>query len=269
MRAFVEVDAVVGLKCLEAGLSLKAEFSRKCYIQICAFAQDPLFSYEDDGREMRALFLTAATTEGVEAIGSTPYVEATENQKTNIKWMVQLAQERKLLLDFHLDYSLDAFKEAMVHYVISTLRAYKWRDHAVTLGHCTRLTLFSAAEWQELRQDIGDLPIHFVGLPTSDLFMMGRPSEQEGGGVRNRGTLQIPQMVRRYTLSGAIGINNVGNAFTPQGSCDPMALAALALGVYQAGTKGDAEVILVSLRKGGLAVWLLTIASNVFLRGQR
>ncbi|KAK6438537.1 hypothetical protein LTR95_005267, partial [Oleoguttula sp. CCFEE 5521] len=46
MRAFVEVDAIVGLKCLEAGLELKmqAEGQGRMRVQICAFAQLPLFS---------------------------------------------------------------------------------------------------------------------------------------------------------------------------------------------------------------------------------
>ena len=75
--------------------------------------------------------------------------------------------------------------------------------------------------------------------------MMGRPSKESGGGERPRGTLQILQMVERG-FSAAIGINNVGNAFTPYGSCDPLALASFAVGTYQAGTKRDAEILLVS-----------------------
>ena len=247
MRAFVEVDAGVGMKCLEAGLLLKQEFKKKCHIQICVFAQDPLFSYEDGGNGMTALFKGAADREGVDVIGSTPYVEKSlENQKKNITWMVDLAKSRNLLLDFHLDYNLDPGKEPMVHHVIATLKATNWQDRPVALGHCTRLTLFSTEEWKGLQKDIDKLPIHFVGLPTSDLFMMGRPTEGDGGGVRNRGTMQIPQMIEKYGLNGAIGINNVGNAFTPQGNCDPMALASMAVGVYQAGRKVDADIILVS-----------------------
>ena len=92
-------------------------------------------------------------------------------------------------------------------------------------------------QWHGLRDRIGDLPITFVGLPTSDLFMMGRPFISEGGGDRPRGTLQIPQMIQKYDLNAAIGVNNVGNAFTPQGSCDPLSLASMCVGIYQAGTK--------------------------------
>lgn len=88
-----------------------------------------------------------------------------------------------------------------------------------------------------------DLPVSFIGLPTSDLFMMGKPDEKEGGGQRVRGTLQIPQMIKRYGLNGAISINNVGNAFTPQGSCDPLSIASMGVGLYHAGTKADAQLL--------------------------
>ena len=47
MRAFCEVDGGVGLKCLDAGLELKKEFEDRCEVQICAFAQLPLFTGQD------------------------------------------------------------------------------------------------------------------------------------------------------------------------------------------------------------------------------
>lgn len=72
MRAFVEVDLGVGMKCLEAGLALKEEFAGRCYIQICVFAQDPIMSYPDSGGAMKQMLEIAASKPGVEAIGSTP-----------------------------------------------------------------------------------------------------------------------------------------------------------------------------------------------------
>lgn len=248
MRAFVEVDEVVGTKCLNAGLILKREFEKRCFIQICVFAQDPIYSYNDGGERMRHLIAEAVMMPGVDVVGSTPYVEKSmENQKANIKWMVELAAKMDLLLDFHLDYNLDADSKPMVYEVVRVLKENQWKQRAVTLGHCTNLTLFTQKEWEDLATSIGDLPISFIGLPTSDLFMMGRPKAEAGGGQRVRGTLQIPQMIKKYGLNGAIGVNNVGNAFTPQGSCDPLAIASMCVGVYQAGTKEDAEVLLVCL----------------------
>jgi cytosine/adenosine deaminase-related metal-dependent hydrolase len=256
MRAFVEVDLDVGMKCLDAGLELKERFRERCYVQICVFAQNAVVSYEDGGKEMKGLLEEAAGRDGVEVLGSTPYVETggeREAQVGNIRFTVETAKRFGLHLDFHIDYNLDERNPAMVFEALELLHSMNWPSHegspdfrTIVFGHCTRLTLFDNSEWKRLRDKIGNLPVSFVGLPTSDLFMMGRPNPDSGGGVRPRGTLQIPQMIKKYGLNGAIGINNVGNAFTPQGSCDPLSLASLGVGVYQAGTKEDADILLVS-----------------------
>ena len=123
---------------------------------------------------------------------------------------------------------------------------YTSRGRTIVLSHCTRLTLFSAEEWHSLRTRVADLPISFIGLPTSDLYMMGRPDEKALSGQRVRGTLQVPEMIEKYDLKGAIGVNNIGNAFTPQGNCDPMSLVSMGVGLYQAGTKKDTELLYVS-----------------------
>jgi cytosine/adenosine deaminase-related metal-dependent hydrolase len=242
MRAFVEVDGVVQLKCLHAGLKLKEQYRDRCDIQVCAFAQLPLFSGSDEGAEVRKLMTSAAASNGVEVLGSTPYVEDGETKsKENVYWITQLALEYNKHLDLHLDYFLEEDKQPLVWHVLRVLRELDWPttgSKQVTLGHCTRLTRFRKQEWVRLRQEIGDMPVSFVGLPTSDLFMM-RTSENL------RGTLPIPQLIKQYDLNAAISINNVGNAFTPQGNCDPLSLAQLAVGVYQAGTKKDAELLYV------------------------
>ena len=249
MRAFIEIDSTVDFKCLLAAIRLKREFAHCCRLQICAFAQDPIFS-GPSAEENRRLFETACSNEEVEAIGSTPYVEDSDfHSKENLEWTAKLAQRLNKHLDFHLDYNLDIDKPVMARHVIELAIDLDWRkaktDKTIVLGHCTRLTLFSREEWQDLSHTIqrNDLPISFVGLPTSDLFIQGKPPNHSGGGERPRGTLQIPQMIQQYGLKGAISINNVGNAFTPQGSCDPLALATLGVGVYQAGTVADVQCL--------------------------
>jgi len=244
MRAFVEVDPIVNFKCLNVARAIRKTILKRncCDIQICAFAQLPLFSADDGGEEIRRLMTEATNANySAEAVGSTPYVESSrERMEQNVSWMIDLALTHNKHLDFHLDYNLDATTTPLIWHVIRTLHAKNWSAHApnrtVVLGHCTRLTLFTPTEWKTLAHEIGDLPISFVGLPTSDLYMMK-------SATNTRGTLPIPTLIKDYGLNAAIGINNIGNAFTPQGSCDPLYLASLAVGVYQAGTKDDAEVL--------------------------
>ena len=247
IRAFVEVDVTVGFRCLDAGLELKSRYASSCEVQICVFAQNPIFSEGENNPQGKQLIEEALRREGVDVLGSTPYVETNLGlMRTNVEWAISVAIKYKKHLDFHLDYNLDAGTPALTFHVIELLRNM-WKTEndskTVVLGHCSRLTLFTKDEWMQLQDRIVDLPIYFVGLPTSDIYMMGKPGKEDEDGQRVRGTLQIPHMIQKYNFNGAIGVNNIGNAFTPQGSCDPMSIASMGIGLYQAGTVADAELL--------------------------
>ena len=247
IRAFVEVDTTVKFGCLDAGLKLKRRFGPFCEIQICVFAQDPVFSEGKNHPQGKLLIEEALRRDGVDALGSTPYVESSPTlMRMNLEWAVSTAVQHRKHLDLHLDYNLDSTKPPLVFYALDLLRE-NWKakneGRTIVFGHCTRLTLFTTEKWRRLREAIADLPVYFIGLPTSDLFMMGKSGQEDGGGQRLRGTLQIPHMIQKYGIQGAIGVNNVGNAFTLQGNCDPISIASMGVGIYQAGTKADAEVL--------------------------
>jgi cytosine/adenosine deaminase-related metal-dependent hydrolase len=95
MRAFVEIDAVVMEKCLSAGIDLKRHNKERCTIQICAFAQLPLFKstvHDPSGHIIQELIRKAANDPDVDVLGSTPYVEDDlTGQASNIDLMIDLA----------------------------------------------------------------------------------------------------------------------------------------------------------------------------------
>ena len=278
-RCFVEVDHVTKRGAVEVGVKLKEEFEGKglVRVQLCAFAQDPLFGgpWGEENRgwleEVLERFCTAGgahcggaeegggETAAIEVLGTTPYVEQSrEAAVKNVEWAVGTALKYGLHLDFHLDYNLDESKtpgELMVWEVLRVLVESKWpKGRTVVLGHCAALTLLpheGAYSLTSLARKIKDsgLPVYFVGLPTSDLYMMGRPPERGGEQEqsedrplhRPRGTLNILSLAKDYGLKGCVGVNNVGNAFTPFGSGDPLELAGWCVGIYQGGGEGDAE----------------------------
>jgi cytosine/adenosine deaminase-related metal-dependent hydrolase len=249
MRAFVEVDHTVKHVCLEAAIKLQDQWKDVCEMQIVSFAQDPIFSTLHGEENMYFFTQALERYHQIDVIGTTPYVEATiDAAKQNIDWAIDQALLREKHLDFHLDYNLDPDREALVWYVVDALRNRGWTSSSKTkrvmLGHCTRLTLFTDEEWTELSRIIhdNDLPISFVGLPTSDLYMAASPEERVPHD-RPRGTLRVPEMIRKHGLDAVIGVNNAGNAFTPWGSPDPLSLACLGVGVYQAGTQDDARLL--------------------------
>lgn len=196
------------------------------------------------------LFADAASRPAVSAIGSAPYVELSAAlAKQNIARVLDLAERYHLHADFHLDYNLDPSSDVMLYGVLAQLRARCWtatssqqRGKRVTIGHATRLALLSSAEWRALKGELADLPVHLVGLPQSDLYMMGRNPD---GQLPIRGTLPVPQLARDHGIDVAMAVNNIDNAFTPQGSVDPLMLCPLGVAVFQAATVRDCELLLV------------------------
>ena len=172
IRAFVEVDAIVKFKCLDAGLTLKEEFQDICYVQICVFAQEPIFSGKG-AQENRALIEEALGKEGVEVLGTTPYVEESgrdSRDTANIMWAIRMASRYEKHLDFHLDYHLISERPSQVFDVINAIDYHTYpglKDKTIMLGHCTRFTLMTGKDLSDLAKATRDLSINFVGLPTS------------------------------------------------------------------------------------------------------
>ncbi|KAI1411487.1 Metallo-dependent hydrolase [Hypoxylon sp. FL1857] len=256
LRAFVEVDHITGSLPLTTAIQLKSDFSHLLEVQICAFAQDPLFStaHGETNRTLITLLLEEYAS-SIQVLGTTPYVEESrEASLQNIEWAISTAIRHDLHLDFHLDYSLTSpspSNQPLTYSAIELLEKHNWLDLAnksrtIVLGHCTQLTVLSDSDLRQLADTIirSRLPIHFVGLPTSDMFMMGRPSSTtKATQARPRGTLNVPSMIGDLGLSACIGVNNVGNAFTPFGSGDPLQMASWGVGIYHCGTVLDARML--------------------------
>lgn len=213
-RCHVEVDPVVGHLCLDAGLQLKEIYAKSIDVQVAVFAQDPIFPKGDpDGSKMKKLLRLALQRESVEVIGSAPYVDSREKAFENAKFIIGLAMEHDLHLDFHLDYDIDPGTPAMIFEVLDYLaKVWKRSDRSITFGHVTKLTLFDDAQLERLQKAVAliNSPIHFVGLPTSDMHMMGRDQQS-----KPRGTLQCADMVKNWGFNCSASINNCGNSFTP------------------------------------------------------
>jgi len=250
-RTFVEVDATTGTLPLTVARRLKRDFAHLIELQIVAFAQERLCSGADGDANRRVLeeVLASEAAADIAVLGTTPYVESSRQaQISNIAWAIRTAIDKNLHLDFHLDYNLNSHSSdpecsPLTYEVISGLNSTHWttknEGKTVVLGHCTQLSLLGNDDLNQLKTKISDegLPVHFVGLPTSDLFMMGR-----GHHPKPRGTLPVMDFISNG-LEACLGVNNVGNAFTPFGTADPLSLASWAVGIYQAGTEADAEIL--------------------------
>lgn len=254
MRAFVEVDTTVGFACLDMGLQLAKDWAEVCHIQIVAFAQEALHesaTSTEPGPNYN-LLCDAVSRPGVSVVGSAPWVEPDRaHALKNVELILSLAEKHNLHADFHLDYNLDPDTVPMVWDVLQQMRQRSWSRSSgklVTIGHATRLGLFSSGEWAELKRATDILPLEIVALPQSDVYMMGRadPSGRVPVPLAGR-TINAPQVYRDHGVRVALSVNNVENAFTPQGSLDPLTLASLGVALFQVGTEPDWRVLLRSV----------------------
>jgi hypothetical protein len=159
---------------------------------------------------------------------------------------------------------------------VNTTDGEEDRSRTLTIGHATRLTRFSHDAVLRLRSLISSLPPHvrvyFVALPQSDVYMMGRRPDAPFEAAR--GTLNVVRLVKTYGSKGRVGdeddgegdgrergleiamsVNNVQNAFTPQGNVDPLGLGPVGVMLYQTGGEEDARIILVRRSFGGLPTY--------------
>lgn len=110
----------------------------------------------------------------------------------------------------------------------------------VCIGHATLLTAFSPASWARFSELISALRhrVTLVGLPPSDLYMMGC-------------TLNVAELKQRG-VNAAMAVNNVGNAFGPKGNVDPLEVVGLGAVIGGKGTEKNWEA---------LVVWFASLAS--------
>ncbi|KAF8073791.1 hypothetical protein FPV67DRAFT_1738326 [Lyophyllum atratum] len=270
MRAHVEVDKLVGFSCLDVAQALRSRFQSICDVQIAdadrrldaslisVFAQEPLFDAPGDTKPGLNfnLLQEALQKDGISVIGSAPYVEPTiEQAKANIALIMTQAHEHDAHVDFHLDYNLDpnSSRSSMK----SSLRREKTRNGGrvpgKTLPVVELLSVMPRAcnslpqkSGRTLAEAIKDLPITFIGLPQSDIYMQGRGDHEKPLGAP-RSTLRVPYLYNKYGIEVAMSVNNVQNAFTPQGSLDPLALCSLGVAIFQTAAPADIETLVRSV----------------------
>ncbi|KAI6027529.1 hypothetical protein BKA83DRAFT_30492 [Pisolithus microcarpus] len=196
LEAGVEIDKVVGMVCLETGLRLKSEWEGICEIQVATIFTSVEAEAPDENLEL--------------------FVRALDHLGVSVVEILTLSKTRNLHADFHVDYNLDANGTA--------------GHKRVTIGHATRLGMFSAEEWMTLENQLEVLPLK-ICPPQSDPYMMGRPCEDGTRtvppGLR---TLAVARIRRQHGIYIAMSVNNVENAFAPQTTsiCSPWQVLGVA-----------------------------------------
>ena len=199
-RAHVEVDvdsdpAVVGLH-----REVLAEHP-DLRVQLVAFPQNGT----SHDRHASA-WMERALDDGCTVVGGCPYADA--DPLAHLDLVFNLAADRGLPLDLHLDLTDDA-DAAQVDLVLPLVERFGLEGRT-TVGHMTALSGFSPERLRRTVDQLRDLAVSVVVLPTTDLWLSGRTPGRPGV----RGVAPVRSLVDAG-VAVALASNNHQNAFTP------------------------------------------------------
>ena len=233
MRSHVEVDPIVGLKGLEAVLSLKAEYAPALDLQLCAFAQEGIL--QAPGTEA---LLGQALRAGADLVGGCPYNDT--DARAHVDTVFRLAREFDVDADFHADF-FDEPEHLHVRYICEQTVRHGWQGR-VAVGHLTELAALPPPEAEAVIQELKSAGVGVILLPATDLYLMGR------GYTHNvRRGLAPAKRLLAAGVPVAAATNNIRNAFTPMGNADLGAMGFLLAGAAHMGTPEEQAQALAML----------------------
>ncbi|AZU62133.1 amidohydrolase family protein [Neobacillus mesonae] len=159
-----------------------------------------------------------AINNGINLLGGAPHLS--ENPKTNLAKIFELAVSLDANIDLHIDESDDPTVKSLEDVCNWTIQTdYQGR---VVAGHCTSLSAMGESEAHELMSLVRKAQIGIVTLPSSNLFLMGR---QDSGLIR-RGLTRVKQLLE-LNIPVAAASDNIQDPFHPYGKADLLQIALL------------------------------------------
>ncbi len=217
------------LRALRALREIREELRGQIDLQLVAFPQQGIFSYDGGTSLMRQ-----AAELGVDAIGGIPHFELTrEDGVESVRFSFALAQEFGLMVDIHCDETDDDHSRFIETMVAETIR----RDLAgrVTASHTTAMHSYNGAYVAKLIAGIARARLHMVTNPLSNSMLQGR---FDAGPIR-RGHTRVREL-QAAGVNVCVGHDSVMDPWYPLGYADPLQ-AAFVL-AHMAQLSGEAEL---------------------------
>lgn len=202
------------LTALRALVELREEVSEQIELQLVAFPQQGIFSFEGGEQLMRR-----AVAVGADVVGAIPHFELTrELGVRSVEFAFALAEEHGLLVDLHCDETDDdhaRFTEVMVAETIRRRMAGR-----VTASHTTAMHSYNNAYAGRLITNIARAGMHMVTNPLDNSALQGRFDHYP---IR-RGHTRIKEL-QAAGVTVAIGHDSVMDPWYPLGLGDPLQAA--------------------------------------------
>lgn len=229
LRCHVEVDPMLGLRAMNSALTVKEKMEDMMGIQIVVFPQEGIISAPGT-----ADLMEEAVRMGADVIGGITYVDPILDDHLNFAF--ELAARYNRPLDFHVDFSLNAEDEAILHIANKTLD-YGFQGR-VSAGHVTSLAAMPREKVKLCARKIAEADLHLMTLPATDLYLNGRADNDN----TRRGITPVG-LLREEGVNVIYGANNIQNAFTPFGNGNPFDIALLLAHTAYMGSEADTDTL--------------------------
>ena len=206
MRAHVEIDSFVELRGVEAMRRLQADLAGMLDLELIAFAQEGIFN---DG--VTKDLLREGVKMGLRWLGGCPYMD--KDQRGQIDWFFETAQELGVPLDFHADSSDDPALLTCDYIAEHTIK--RRMQGRVTVGHLCMLDVLEPPHRAQVIAKLREARIHVISLPATEMHVKARTDTRRTW----RGVARLGEL-REAGLNVAVSTNNIVNPFTPYGHPD-------------------------------------------------
>lgn len=217
---------------IQAAIELRDELKDNITIQVVAFPQNGMYSFEEDGKTGRDL-VEEALQLGADCVGGIPHNEwSRPDGEESVREIVRLAIKYDKLIDVHCDETDDTqarFLELLNAEVLKQ-KYGKWTTASHTCS-------FGSADDSYAFRMMGlfkKSAINFVACPTENVFLQGRQDTYP----QRRGITRVRDFVRN-DINVAFGQDSIVDLWYPAGNGNMMNILDNGIHLAQLMTEAD------------------------------
>ena len=196
---------------IKAAIEIRDELKDNITIQVVAFPQNGMFSYNEEGKSGRDL-VEEALQLGADCVGGIPHNEwSAEDGNASVKEIVRLAIKYDKLIDVHCDETDDT--QARFVEMLNAEAMKQGYGKSTTASHTTS---FGSADDSYAFRMMGlfrQSGMNFVAFPTEKLFLQGRQDTYP----KRRGLTRVKEFVDNG-INIAFGQDSIVDLWYPAGS---------------------------------------------------
>src|SRR5919204_1933549 len=202
------------LRAVRALLELREEIGDQMHLQLVAFPQQGIMSF-DGGQDL----MRKAVDMGFDVVGAIPHFELTrEYGEDSVKFAFALASNKGLRVDIHCDETDDDHSRFVEVMAAETIRL--GMGGRVTASHTTAMHSYNAAYAYRLINNLKRANMHMVTNPLDNSTLQGR---FDGYPIR-RGHTRVKELLAAG-INVCIGHDSVMDPWYPLGYGDPLQAA--------------------------------------------